>query len=88
MGLIQYGVERAGIPTISITHLVELTRKVRVPRALHLQFPLGRSFGRAGDQVTQRLILLDALHYLRAMEKPEMIIKLPYRWRGTARKRT
>jgi len=82
VGLIQYGIENAGIPTISITHLADLSEKVRIPRALHLRFPLGRSFGRAGEQDLQRKILLDAIYYLREMTVPETIIKLPYKWKG------
>jgi len=82
VGLIQYGIENAGIPTISITHLADLSEKVRIPRALHLRFPLGRSFGRAGEQDLQRKILLDAIYYLREVTVPETIIKLPYKWKG------
>ncbi|GAB7387837.1 hypothetical protein BSNK01_16740 [Bacillaceae bacterium] len=79
--MIQYGIEAAGIPTISISHLPELTKKVRVPRALHLRFPLGRSFGRAGDREMQRKILLDLLYYLQEIREPETIVTLPYRWK-------
>ena len=82
MGLIQYAIEKAGIPTISISHLAHLTKKVRVSRALHLKFPLGRSFGKAGEVEMQRQILLDSLHYLKEITKPETIIKLPYKWKG------
>jgi D-proline reductase (dithiol) PrdB len=82
VGLIQYAIEKEGIPTISITHLAELTKKVRVPRSLHLRFPLGRSFGKAGEQDMQRQILLNAIHYLSEIDIPETMIKLPYKWRG------
>ncbi len=86
MGLIQYAIEKAGIPTISISHLVDLTQKVRVPRSLHIRFPLGRSFGRAGELDMQRQILLDAMHYLREINSPETMIKLPYKWKGKNKK--
>jgi hypothetical protein len=82
VGLIQFGIEKAGIPTISISHLPELTKIVRVPRALHLRFPLGRSFGKAGEVDIQRQILLDCLHYLQNITEPENIIALPYKWKG------
>ena len=62
-GLIQYGIEKDGIPAISISHLGHLTKKVRVSRALQIKFPLGRSFGKAGEVEMQRKILLDCLHY-------------------------
>lgn len=82
MGLIQNAIEQAGIPTISISHLIDLTKKVRVPRAMHLRFPLGRSFGKAGETEFQRKILLDAIHYLGEIKEPETIIRLPYKWKG------
>ena len=82
MGLIQFAIENAGMPTISITHLADLTAKVRVPRSLHLSFPLGRSFGRAGEYHLQGQILEDAIHYIREINVPETIIKLPYKWKG------
>jgi D-proline reductase (dithiol) PrdB len=80
--LIQYAIEKEGIPTLSITHLPELTQKVRVPRALHLKYPLGRSFGRAGERDIQRQILQDCLYYLEHIKEPETIEVLPYRWKG------
>ncbi|MCL6570899.1 MAG: hypothetical protein K6T88_04350 [Bacillus sp. (in: Bacteria)] len=80
--MIQYAIEKEGIPTISITHLAELTTKVRVPRSLHLRFPLGRSFGKANEQDMQKQILHDAIHYLSKIDIPETMIKLPYKWRG------
>lgn len=82
MGLIQFAIEKAGIPTISITHLAELTKKVRVPRSLHVRFPLGRSFGRAGEYSMQYQILQDSIHYLSEINVPETLIKLPYKWKG------
>ncbi len=85
MGLIQYGIEKAGIPAISISHLGHLTKKVRVSRALQIKFPLGRSFGKADEVDMQRQILLDCLHYLREIKEPESIIKLPYKWRRKSR---
>jgi hypothetical protein len=82
VGLIQNAVEKAGIATISISHLVDLTEKVRVPRAMYLRFPLGRSFGKAGETEFQRQILLDAIHYLGEITEPETIVRLPYKWKG------
>lgn len=82
MGLIQYGIEEAGIPTISITHLANITKKVRVPRALHIRFPLGRSFGTAYENDMQTQIIRDCFHYLSEIKEPETIVKLPYKWKG------
>jgi hypothetical protein len=45
VGLVQGEIERAGIITVSITLLPEITRKVRPPRALEVPFPLGFPLG-------------------------------------------
>lgn len=80
-GLLQYEIEKSGISTISVIHLKSLIEKIRVPRALHLRFPLGRSFGRAFEVELQKDILLDAIKYLTEINEPETMIKLPYKWR-------
>jgi len=79
--LIQYYVEKAGIPTISISHLLNLTEKVRVPRALFIRFPLGRSYGQAFETELQKEILLQLINHLNEINIPETIIKLPYKWK-------
>ena len=81
MGLIQKAVENENISTISITHLPDLSKKVNVPRALHLRFPLGRSFGAAGRRDLQKKIVLDMLGSIEKFSKQINIIKLPYRWK-------
>lgn len=81
MGLIQKAVEKEGIATISITHLPELTNKVQPPRALHLKFPLGRSFGAANRRDLQKKIVLDMLNGISNMKEEEGMHKLPYRWK-------
>ncbi len=41
VGLIQRAIEYAGITTVSISLLREITEKIRPPRALFVPFPLG-----------------------------------------------
>lgn len=82
MGLIQQAAEQAGIATASVTHLPDLTEKVSVPRALHIKFPLGRTFGQAGRTDLQEKITVDLLEAVQnRKEDDEKIQKLPYRWR-------
>jgi hypothetical protein len=64
VGLIQSIIEKAGIPTVSITLLREVTEKVRPPRALFVPFPLGYPLGKPRDAVLQRRIVLAALSLL------------------------
>jgi D-proline reductase (dithiol) PrdB len=57
-------IEAAGIPTVSITLLREITERVAPPRALFVDRPLGFPLGRAHDEPLQRRILVSALEML------------------------
>jgi hypothetical protein len=47
---------------------------------MHIRFPLGKTFGMAGDAKLQRSILADLLNF--ALEgEPESLVELPYRWK-------
>lgn len=61
VGLIQSIIEKAGIATVSISLLPEITRKVDPPRALFVDAPLGYPLGKPHDMERQREILLAAL---------------------------
>ncbi len=64
VGLIQSVIERSGIPTASVTLLEEVTRKVRPPRALFVDLPLGYPLGRPHAPQMQRAILQAVLALL------------------------
>lgn len=64
VGLIQSAIEVAGIPTVSITLLEEVTKKVRPPRAMFVDRPLGYPLGAPNDPGLQTRILLAALELL------------------------
>jgi len=57
VGLIQREIEKAGIPTISVTLSPEITRKVNVPRAIDFGFPLGHPFGFPDQEFLRRRLL-------------------------------
>jgi D-proline reductase (dithiol) PrdB len=78
VGLLQREIERHQMSTISLTHLPELTAKMNLPRAMHIRFPMGRSFGLAGQHDRQREILLDLLKGACNIKKGEEIKVLPY----------
>ncbi len=61
VGLIAEALERRGIATTSITMLPEITRKVGVPRALSVPYPLGYPLGRPDDPALQSEIVRAAL---------------------------
>ena len=64
VGLIAGALERRGIATTSITLLEEVTRKVRTPRALFVDAPLGSPLGRPNDPRLQTEILRAAFALL------------------------
>jgi len=70
VGLAQVEVERRGIATVSLTLMPEITRKIRVPRALGVPFPLGYPLGEPGDAEGQREVLLAALELLARVDVP------------------
>ncbi len=64
VGLIQSVIEKAGIPTVSTTMLKEITAKVRPPRALFVDTPLGYPLGKPHDLALQKGIIEAALSLL------------------------
>lgn len=70
VGLIQSTIEAAGIPTVSISLLREVTEKVKPPRVLFVDRPLGFPLGYPGDKKVQREILREALALLSEASLP------------------
>jgi len=61
----------------------EVTQQVRVPRAVFINFPFGRTLGRAHAVGLQQSILNEMFRALRTLERPGRILEPPYRWEGT-----
>jgi D-proline reductase (dithiol) PrdB len=57
VGLIQRGLDEAGLCTLSITQNMEITALVKPSRALYVGHPFGLTFGPIGDRETQRRVL-------------------------------
>lgn len=64
VGLIQSVIEAAGIPTVSVSLLREVTARVEPPRVLAVDRPLGYPLGSPNDPPLQRAIILAALRLL------------------------
>jgi hypothetical protein len=64
VGLIQSIIEKAGIPTVSVTMLREITERVTPPRALFVDFPLGYPLGLPNDVPLQTRVIMAALAML------------------------
>jgi D-proline reductase (dithiol) PrdB len=63
-GLLQSIIEKAGIPTVSISLLMEITRQVEPPRVLVVDRPLGFPLGGPNHPDLQKRIMLAALGLL------------------------
>jgi D-proline reductase (dithiol) PrdB len=70
VGLIQSVIEKAGIPTASITLLREITERVDPPRALFVDLPLGYPLGAPKDAAFQTLIVMAMLVLLNQRVPP------------------
>jgi D-proline reductase (dithiol) PrdB len=70
-GLLQSTIEKAGIPTVSISLLMEVTRQMEPPRVLVVDRPLGFPLGEPNNPDLQKRIMLAALALLaRPVERP------------------
>jgi hypothetical protein len=70
VGLIQRALEYAGITTVSLSLLREITEKIRPPRALFVPFPLGYPLGRPHDADLQTRIMRAAFALLERNDVP------------------
>ena len=74
VGLIQSTIEKAGIPTASVTLLREVTERVDPPRSLFVDRPFGYPLGAPNDASLQTVIILAMLALLKEPVPP------PVRW--------
>jgi len=74
VGLIAGELERRGIVTTSVTVLRDVTTKVRTPRALFADFPIGYPLGRPEDADLQTRILRTAFALLTHPGPPPILV--------------
>jgi hypothetical protein len=70
VGLIQRAIEYAGITTVSISLLREITEKLRPPRALFVPFPFGYPLGEPNNPDLQVRIMRAAFSLLSRSDIP------------------
>ena len=63
-----------------MTSALDITRAVKPPRSVFINFPLGHQTGRPNDPALQRAIVLDALAAAETVNSPGEVITLPYVW--------
>ncbi len=81
MGLIAREVERAGIPTVTLSVVRAASVRTPAPRNVFVPFRLGQIFGEPGAAVQQRAILMEALTAFALLSAPGAILDLPHRWK-------
>lgn len=64
VGLIASIIEKAGIPSVVLSLLQMVMKKVRPPRALYVPFPFGFPLGKPNDPTLQHQIIRAALDLL------------------------
>lgn len=75
VGLVQSIIEKAGIPTVSITLLREVSERVQAPRALAVERPLGYPLGEPGNAMLQKEIIKAALQLLHEPVTEPLIVE-------------
>jgi hypothetical protein len=77
VGLIQRAIEYAGITTVSISLLREITEQIRPPRALFVPFPLGHPLGESNNPELQTRIIRAAFALLPRTDIPVLETFVP-----------
>lgn len=80
MGPVQREIEAAGITTITLSSIPDLTASVGVPRLAAIEYPLGRPFGQPGDVAGQTAVLRATLQALEGTGTPGGRVDLPFKW--------
>jgi len=81
VGLVARAIEAAGIPTISLSIVREITEKTPPPRALFLRFPFGHALGEPGKRDQQLTVLYRAFRLLFEADRPGSISDAGLRWK-------
>jgi hypothetical protein len=63
-----------------MTSALDITRAVKPPRAVFVNYPLGHQTGKPNQPELQRAILLDAIRAFETIAHPGEIVELPYVW--------
>jgi hypothetical protein len=82
-------IEAAGIPTCVVTMMPQTASDLLTPRIVGVEFPFGHPFGRPGDRLVQRRVLITALQVLAGADKPQTRVDIDLEWpepRGQAYK--
>ena len=82
--IVSRALEAAGLSTVTLSTVREVTEQVRAPRPLFINFPFGRTLGPPHAVALQRSIMADIVGALRTMDRAGRLRALPYVWEGMA----
>jgi D-proline reductase (dithiol) PrdB len=80
VGLIARAIEEAGIPTVSMSSALDITKLVKPPRTFFVNYPLGHTAGKSFNKQNQMEILKTALGGAKNISAPGTILELPHQW--------
>ena len=80
MGLIARGLEARGLPTLSMSCMMDFSSAMKPPRTVFLDFPIGCPAGKPNEPELQREILRAALRTAPRFGNPWKIEELPFSW--------
>jgi hypothetical protein len=80
VGLASRVIEAAGISTICLSMIPELTAAAGAPRVAAIEYPLSRPMGMVGDAAGQGAVLRATLEALAAAGEFGAVIDLPFQW--------
>jgi D-proline reductase (dithiol) PrdB len=86
VGLVQRAIEAAGLSTITLSGIPDLTASVSVPRLAAIEYPLGYVLGQPNDIEGQTAVLRSILHALTEMTQPGSVTTIPFEWPDSARR--
>lgn len=87
VGLLQRGLDEAGLSTVSITQVPAITRLIRPSLACFVANPFGLTLGAVGDARTHDRVLRAVLTEAGRPHPPGTIHTLPFRLGGDLRAR-
>ena len=88
MGLVQREIEAAGVTTITLSNVPEMTAAVSAPRIAGIEHPFGRILGAPGDYHGQMSVLRSTLDALVEMQTPGEVRHLPFEWNAPPESKT
>lgn len=77
----QREIEAAGIATITLSNIPDLTASVSPPRVVAIEHPFGQTVGHPNDRDGQLAVLRQILQAATEMDQPGSFMHLPFEWK-------